>query len=277
MEDNEKKEQTLKANLSKFKHRIVVMSGKGGVGKSFIAVNLAYGLALQGKKVGLLDVDIHGPSLAKLMNIEGIPLPLNEAGDMPTPIKVLSNLCVLTVATLLPNDDSALIWRGPLKMVLIKQFFTDFDWEELDYLVVDCPPGTGDEPLSVIQILEKVDGIVIVTTPQDLALLDAKKSITFAEKMEVPILGLVENMKYFVCPHCNQVTNIFAGNKIEEMIFEKNIELLAELELDPNIGIASDKGKAYIYDYNKLPNAQKLMEAVLKIMDKVEANLNAQK
>lgn len=277
MEDNEKKEQTLKANLSKFKHRIVVMSGKGGVGKSFIAVNLAYGLALQGKKVGLLDVDIHGPSLAKLMNIEGIPLPLNEAGDMPTPIKVLSNLCVLTVATLLSNEDSALIWRGPLKMALIKQFFTDFDWEELDYLVVDCPPGTGDEPLSVIQILEKVDGIVIVTTPQDLALLDAKKSITFAEKMEVPILGLVENMKYFVCPHCNQVTNIFAGNKIEEIIFEKNIELLAELELDPNIGIASDKGKAYIYDYNKLPNAQKLMEAVLKIMDKVEANLNAQK
>lgn len=277
MEDNEKKEQTLKANLSKFKHRIVVMSGKGGVGKSFIAVNLAYGLALQGKKVGLLDVDIHGPSLAKLMNIEGIPLPLNEAGDMPTPIKVLSNLCVLTVATLLSSDDSALMWRGPLKMALIKQFFTDFDWEELDYLVVDCPPGTGDEPLSVIQILEKVDGIVIVTTPQDLALLDAKKSITFAEKMEVPILGLVENMKYFVCPHCNQVTNIFAGNKIEEIIFEKNIELLAELELDPNIGIASDKGKAYIYDYNKLPNAQKLMEAVLKILDKVEANLNAQK
>lgn len=272
MEDNEKKEQMLKSNLQKIKHRIVVMSGKGGVGKSFIAVNLAYGLALQGKKVGLLDVDIHGPSLAKLMNIEGIPLPLNKAGDMPTPIKVLSNLCVLTVATLLPKDDNALIWRGPLKMALIKQFFTDFEWEELDYLVVDCPPGTGDEPLSVIQILEKVDGTVMVTTPQDVALLDVKKSISFSEKMDVPILGIIENMKYFVCPHCNQITNIFAGNKIEELIFEKNIELLAELELDPNIGLSSDKGKAYIYDYNKLPNAQKLMEAVLKIMAKVETN-----
>ena len=270
MEDNEKKEQNLKANLQKIKHRIVVMSGKGGVGKSFIAVNLAYGLALQGKKVGLLDVDIHGPSLAKLMNIEGIPFPINEAGDMPTPIKVLSNLSVLTVATMLSEEDSALIWRGPLKMALIKQFFTDFEWEELDYVVVDCPPGTGDEPLSVIQTLEKVDGIVIVTTPQDLALLDAKKSITFAEKMGVPILGLVENIKYFVCSHCNQITNIFAGNKIEELIFEKNIDLLAELELDPNIGIASDKGKAYIYDYNKLPNAQKLVEAVSKIIAKIE-------
>ena len=153
MEDNEKKEQSLKANLQKIKHRIVVMSGKGGVGKSFIAVNLAYGLALQGKKVGLLDVDIHGPSLAKLMNIEGIPFPINQAGDMPMPVKVLSNLSVLTVATMLQAEDNALIWRGPLKMALIKQFFTDFEWEELDYLIVDCPPGTGDEPLSVIQTL----------------------------------------------------------------------------------------------------------------------------
>ena len=271
MEDNNKKEQNLKDNLSRIKHRIVVMSGKGGVGKSFIAVNLAYGLALQGKKVGLLDVDIHGPSLAKLMNIEGIPFSLNEAGDMPVPIKVLSNLSVLTVATMLTEESSALIWRGPLKMALIKQFFTDFQWEELDYLVVDCPPGTGDEALSIIQTLEKVDGTVVVTTPQDLALLDVKKSISFAEKMNVPILGIIENMKFFVCPHCNKSTEIFAGNKIGELIFEKNLDLLAELEIDPNIGIASDKGKAYIYDYNKLPNAQKLMTAVEKIIAKVEA------
>lgn len=270
MEDNEKKELTLKANLQKIKHRIVVMSGKGGVGKSFIAVNLAYGLAMQGKKVGILDVDIHGPSLAKLMNIEGIPFPSNEAGDMPTPIKVLSNLSVLTVATMLSKEDSALIWRGPLKMALIKQFFTDFEWEELDYLVVDCPPGTGDEPLSIIQTLEHVDGAVMVTTPQDVALIDVKKSVSFSEKMNVPILGIIENMKYFVCPHCKEITNIFPGNKIEELIFEKNLDLLAELELDPNIGIASDKGKPYIYDFNKLPNAQKLMDAVIKIIAKIE-------
>lgn len=270
MEDKEKKEQNLKANLSKFKHRIIVMSGKGGVGKSFVAVNLAYGLAMQGKKVGLLDVDIHGPSLAKLMNIEGIPFSLNQAGDMPTPIKVLSNLSVLTVATMLPRDDNAIIWRGPLKMALIKQFFTDFEWEELDYLVVDCPPGTGDEPLSIIQTLVRVDGSIMVTTPQDIAMIDVKKSISFSEKMEVPILGIVENMKYFVCPHCNEITNIFAGNQIDALIFEKGIDLLAELELDPSIGIASDRGQAYIYSHNKLPNAQKLMDMVTKVIAKVE-------
>ena len=270
MEDNRDKELQLKNNLKRIKHRIVVMSGKGGVGKSFVAVNLAYGLAMQGKKVGLLDADIHGPSLAKLMHIEGVQFPFDEASGLPTPIKVLSNLSVLTVATMLQNEDSALIWRGPMKMALIKQFFTDFEWEELDYLVVDCPPGTGDEPLSVIQTLGTVDGTVMVTTPQDVAMIDVKKSITFSEKMNVPILGIIENMKYFVCPKCGEQTAIFAGNKIEELIVEKGIDLLAELALDPNIGVASDQGKAYIYEYNKLPNAQKMMDAVTKVISKIE-------
>ena len=195
MEEN--KDAIIKANLDKIKHSIIVMSGKGGVGKSFVAVNLAYGLALQGKKVGLLDVDIHGPSIAKLTNIEGVPLPINEETGRPMPIKALSNLSVLTVASILSSEDSAIIWRGPMKMALIKQFFSDFDWEELDYLIVDCPPGTGDEPLSVIQTIGKMDGAVIVTTPQDLSVLDVKKSVDFALKMELPILGIVENMKYF--------------------------------------------------------------------------------
>lgn len=204
------------------------------------------------------------------MNIEGVALSFNKAGDMPTPIKVLSNLSVLTVATLLQDADSALIWRGPLKMALIKQFFTDFDWEELDYLIVDCPPGTGDEHLSIIQTLGNVDGSVLVTTPQDVALIDVVKSVSFSQKMDVPILGIVENMKYFVCPHCGKQTNIFSGNKLQELIFEKHLDLLAELEIDPNIGIASDNGKPYIFDYNKLPNAQKVMEAVNKILAKTE-------
>ncbi|MDD2332474.1 MAG: P-loop NTPase, partial [Candidatus Cloacimonetes bacterium] len=201
-------------------------------------------------------------------------LSYNAAGTMPTPIKVLSNLWVLTVASLLQDADSALIWRGPLKMALIKQFFTDFEWEELDYLVVDCPPGTGDEPLSIIQTLEQVDGTVMVTTPQDLALIDVKKSVSFSEKLNVPILGVVENMKYFVCPHCGKETAIFAGNQLEKLIFEKGLDLLAELELDPNIGAASDKGRPYIYDFNKLPNAQRLMDAVQKIVVKIENPVN---
>lgn len=269
MEDN--KDLQTKTNLDRITHRIMVMSGKGGVGKSFIAVNLAYGLALQGKTVGLLDADIHGPSIAKLTGIEGVPLPEHQQSGKPMPIMVLNNIHVLSVASMLSSENSALIWRGPLKMALIKQFFSDFEWPPLDYLIVDCPPGTGDEPLSVIQTLGKVDGAVIVTTPQDLALIDVRKSVSFAEQLKVPILGIIENMKYFVCPHCGEQTAIFQGNKLEVLIFEKSIDLLAELELDPNIGIASDKGRPYIYDFGKTTNAEILKTAVDRILAKVES------
>ncbi|MCB5245485.1 MAG: Mrp/NBP35 family ATP-binding protein [Candidatus Cloacimonetes bacterium] len=275
MEANQEKE--IQANLDKIHHRIVVLSGKGGVGKSFIATNLAYGLALQGKTVGLLDVDIHGPSIAKLTNIEGKPIPIDPISGKPTPIQVLSNLYVLTLASILKSDSAAVIWRGPMKLSLIRQFFSDFEWKELDYLIVDCPPGTGDEPLTVIQTLGKVDGMVIVTTPQDLALLDVKKTVDFAEKMNVPILGVVENMKYFRCPHCGQTTKIFNGNQLEELIFQHSLDLLAELEMDPDISKSADEGKPYIYFYNKKDSAKALMEAVYKIVKKVEGNDNPEK
>lgn len=268
MEEN--KDAFVQANLAKIKHRVIVMSGKGGVGKSFIAVNLAYGLAMQGKKVGLLDVDIHGPSIAKLTNIEGVPIPFNQETGRPTPIKALSNLSVLSIASLLKDEDSAVIWRGPMKMSLIKQFFSDFDWDELDYLIIDCPPGTGDEPLSIVQILGRLDGAVIVTTPQDIAILDVKKSVDFAHKLELPILGVIENMKYFRCPGCNEVTPIFKGDQLEQMIFEHSLDLLAALEIDPAIANSADEGKPYIYFYNKLPSAVALMEAVVQIMEKCE-------
>ncbi len=267
---DENKEKEIQANLARIKHRIIVMSGKGGVGKSFIATNLAYGLAMQGKKVGLLDVDFHGPSIAKLTGIEGVPIPVNPETGRPTPIKVLSNLSVLTLASILDSESSAVIWRGPLKMARIKQFFSDFDWEELDYLVVDCPPGTGDAPLSIIQTLGHVDGTVIVTTPQDLAILDVKKSVDFAEKMNVPILGIVENMKFFRCPHCQEKTAIYSGNNLDELVFEHSIDVLAEIEIDPAISISADAGKPYIYFNNKQPSAQALMDATVKIMEKVE-------
>ncbi|PKN74293.1 MAG: ATP-binding protein [Candidatus Cloacimonetes bacterium HGW-Cloacimonetes-2] len=269
MDEKELKEQTLKDNLARIKHRVVVMSGKGGVGKSFIAVNLAYALAMQGKKVGLLDADVHGPSLAKMTGTEGMEIPVTASG-MPGPIKVLSNLSVLSVASLLGDPDAALIWRGPLKMALIKQFFTDFDWEELDYLIVDCPPGTGDEPLSVFQTLEHTDGTVIVTTPQDVALLDVSRSITFAEKMNVQVLGIVENMKHFVCPHCGDSTDVFPGDKIGELLVERELDLLAELDLDPNIVKSADEGKPYVYFYNKLPNADKLAKMAARVAELVE-------
>ena len=263
------KDKQVEENLKKINHRIMVMSGKGGVGKSFVAVNLAYGLAMQGKTVGIIDADVHGPSVAKLTGIEGVKIPTSDSGK-PAPIEVLSNLYVLSVASLIASEDSALIWRGPLKMALIKQFFSDFDWPELDYLIVDLPPGTGDEPLSIVQTLGKIDGAVIVTTPQDLAILDVKKSVNFAQQLKVPILGFVENMKFFRCPKCGEATQIFPGKGIEKLIFDHQIDLLAELELDPNIVRSADEGKPFIYFYNKLPAAQALMEMTLKVMEKVE-------
>jgi len=271
--DNEHKSKQdiqVQANLDRIKHRIMVMSGKGGVGKSFVAVNLAYGLAMQGKTVGILDADIHGPSVAKLTGIEGVPIPIHQQCSKPMPIMALSNLHVLSVASMLSSDSSALIWRGPMKMALIKQFFSDFEWPPLDYLIVDCPPGTGDEPLSIVQTLGKLDGAVIVTTPQDVAILDVQKSVDFALKLELPILGVVENMKFFRCPHCGEKTPIFTGNKLEAMIFEHSLDLLAELEIDPNIATSADEGKPYIYFYNKLPAAEALQMAVQKLLAKTE-------
>ena len=268
-DEKELKEAQVKKNLDKIKHRIMVMSGKGGVGKSFVAVNLAYGLAMQGKTVGILDSDVHGPSMIKLTGTEGMGIPTAESG-MPAPIKVLSNLYVLSVASLISSEDAALIWRGPMKMALIKQFFSDFDWPELDYLIIDCPPGTGDEPLSIVQILGNVDGAVIVTTPQDIAILDVKKSVNFAQQLKVPILGVVENMKYFRCPDCGKATQIFSGRGLEKLIFDHQLDLLAELELDPNVVVSGDQGKPYIYFYNKMPSAQNLMEMVLKVLEKIE-------
>ena len=171
-----KEEIRIEANLNRIKHKLIVISGKGGVGKSTVAVNVAYGLASQGNKVGILDVDIHGPSIAKMLGIEGKKLHMKEQGEFPEPIKVNENLYALTIATLVENPDDPIIWRGPIKINVIKQFMQDIQWPELDYLIVDSPPGTGDEPLSVVQTLKKVDGSLIVSTPQDIALLDARKT-----------------------------------------------------------------------------------------------------
>jgi len=264
-----KEEIRIEANLDRIRHKLIVISGKGGVGKSTVAVNVAYGLALQGNKVGILDVDIHGPSIAKMLGIEGEKLQMNANEEFPEPIKVMENLYALTIATLVGNPDDPIIWRGPMKMGVIKQFMQDIRWPELDYLIVDSPPGTGDEPLSVVQILKNVDGSIIVSTPQDIALLDARKTIKFSQKMNVPILGIIENMSTFVCPHCGKKTDIFSGLGIEKAAKDFNIDVLGSIPIDVNIVKSGDTGKAFLKDNNTSTSAKEFQKIVSKISSKL--------
>ncbi len=265
-----KEEMRIEANLDRIKHKLIVISGKGGVGKSTVAVNVAYGLALQGHKVGILDVDIHGPSIAKMLGIEGEKLQMKAKGEFPEPIKVTENLYALTIATLVDSPDDPIIWRGPIKISVIKQFMQDIQWPQLDYLIVDSPPGTGDEPLSVVQTLKKVDGSIIVSTPQDIALLDARKTIKFSKKMDVPVLGIIENMSTFVCPHCGEKTDIFAGLGIEKAASDFNIDVLGKIPIDVNIVKSGDSGKAYLKNHETQASAKEFQKIISKIAAKMK-------
>ena len=227
--------------LSGINHKIVVLSGKGGVGKSTVAASIATKLAVEGHRVGILDVDIHGPSIPRIFGVKDQRPGMTDEEKM-IPVPMTDNLKLMSVGFLLPNDKEALIWRGPLKIGLIEQFFSDVDWGELDYLVVDCPPGTGDEPLSILQMIPDARGI-IVTTPQGLAVEDVQKSITFCKKMNLDLLGIVENMSTFQCPHCGEAIEIFPGKGGELMAKESGLPLLAKLPLNHTLMEASDDGK----------------------------------
>jgi ATP-binding protein involved in chromosome partitioning len=249
----------IKQNIKHIKHQMLVLSGKGGVGKSSIAVNLAVWLSMQGKKVGLLDVDIHGPSIPKLLNLEGSKLQGQK--DKIEPIFYSNTLKVISIGFLIQDENAALIWRGPMKHNVIKQFVSDVSWGGLDYLIVDCPPGTGDEPLSIVQLLGKADGAVIVTTPQQLAVTDVKKCITFCKQLSLPILGIIENMNGFVCPHCNRKTDIFVGDGGKQMARDFDVPFLGSIPIDSSMVPAADLGKPFIYYNSQSPTAQALNSA----------------
>ena len=190
------------------KHVIMVLSGKGGVGKSTVSVNLAYALSAHGKKVGLLDLDMHGPNVPKMLGIEDHKLAMMD--DRIEPVHVTGNLSVISMAFLLPDTSTPIIWRGPMKMAAIQQFLTEVNWGSLDYLVVDLPPGTGDEALTIAQLAPNVRGAVVVTTPQDVATMDARKSAKFIEKLGLPVIGIIENMSGMLCPTAASRSNSLA-------------------------------------------------------------------
>ncbi len=252
------------------RHQVVVLSGKGGVGKSTVAVNLATSLALAGKRVGLLDIDIHGPSIPKTLNLEGKTLQV--VGDAILPLEMTENLKVMSIGFMLRGNDDAVIWRGPRKYQMIKQFLKDVKWGNLDFLVIDCPPGTGDEPLAIVQLLECADGALIVTTPQEIALADVRKSISFCRTLDLPILGVVENMSGFVCPKCGERIDIFKSGGGEQMAKQMRVRFLGRIPIDPRVVDACDSGRPFMHLHLQSPAAiafEKISEAVLQIDENV--------
>jgi len=259
-------QEQIRQRVKQINHRILVLSGKGGVGKSTVAVNLAVSLALAGKKVGLLDIDIHGPSIPKILNLEGKTI--QAAGDVILPITMGENLKVMSIGFLLRGSRDAVIWRGPMKYQMIKQFLKDVDWGSLDFLVVDSPPGTGDEPLSIVQLLENADGAIIVTTPQEVALSDVRKCITFCGQLNLPVLGVLENMSGFVCPNCGQKIDIFSSGGGEQMSRQMNVPFLGRIPIDPQIVQACDSGRPFVYHYNRTETAkafEKILNPILEL------------
>ena len=240
MEGQKKQEEAIKKNLNQIKQILVVLSGKGGVGKSTVSTNLALTLAQQGNNVGLLDSDMHGPTIPTMLGLENTRI--MQSNDGLKPVQATENLKVLSMGFLIKNQDEAIIWRGPMKMGAIKQLIGDFNWGPLDYLIIDLPPGTGDEPLSIAQIIPKITGAIIVTTPQDVALVSVRKSITFVNKLKIPVIGIIENMSGFTCPHCGKKIDIFKTGGGKKAAEEFNIPFLGNIPLDPTIVETGDSG-----------------------------------
>jgi Mrp family chromosome partitioning ATPase len=257
--------QALTSRMCQIGHKILVLSGKGGVGKSTVAVNLAFSLANAGKRVGLLDIDIHGPSIPRLLGLG--PSAIQGRNDAMRPIDYNDKLGVMSIGFLLPDPDGAVIWRGPLKMSIIKQFLKDVEWGELDYLIIDSPPGTGDEPLSICQLIPEADGAIIVTTPQEIALADVRKSINFCKTVAMPILGVIENMSGFVCPHCGEVTEIFKSGGGEQMALEMGVAFLGSIPIDARVVEASDAGRPCVEELAGTGAAAAFERAIRPILE----------
>lgn len=258
----------LASRLCRIKHKIVVLSGKGGVGKSTVAVNLAMGLHLAGKKVGLLDVDIHGPSVPTMLGLEKSQV-LEGNGEL-VPVD-LNGMKVISLGFFLKDRDEAVIWRGPMKTGVITQFIRDVAWGDLDYLIVDSPPGTGDEPLSVCQTLEDADGAVIVTTPQKVAAVDVRKSISFCRQINLPVLGVIENMNGFVCPKCGELTAVFQSGGGKLMADDMGVPFLGSVPIDPRISEAGDSGVAFLQRYADSTTAELFQSLIIPVMEELEA------
>ena len=257
-------ERILQGRMKEIRYKFLVLSGKGGVGKSTVAANLAISLAREGKKVGLLDVDVHGPSIPKLLGLENSQL--GGVGQLIFPIETSYKLKVMSIGFLLRENTDAVIWRGPLKFNAIRQFLKDVAWGPLDYLVIDSPPGTGDEPLSVAQLVGSPAGAIIVTTPQDVAIADVRRCVSFCNKLSLPVVGIVENMSGLVCPKCGERIDLFKVDGGKSLASEMNVPFLGRIPIDPEIVTSGDAGKPFINNHAYSTAAQAFADVVRKIL-----------
>ncbi len=269
MENTEKSEYDLQTEridgrMAEISRKIVVMSGKGGVGKTTVAVNLAFALSEMGKKVGILDCDIHGPNVAKMLGVKDAEI-FSPDGVTMYPVTAKNGIEVMSLAFALPDPDDAVIWRGAMKMGVIRQFLGDTEWGALDYLIIDTPPGTGDEQLTVVQSIKDITGAIIVTTPQDVAILDSRRSVTFARKCGLPIIGVIENMSGLKCPQCGTEIPVFGKNGGRNMALEMNTPFLGAIPMEIDLMKSEDSGEEWIKDTTH-PSA----EALVAIADKLE-------
>jgi len=255
-------DQMISSTLSKIAYKIFVMSGKGGVGKSSIATNLAVALSVHGYKVGLLDVDIHGPSVPHLLGIKGL-LDIDR-GSILKPKQYNENLSVVSMESLLKDPDQAVLWRGPMKTNAIRQFIADVDWGELDFLVIDSPPGTGDEPMTVLKTVPEALSVV-VTTPQEISLADVRKAINFLQYAQANILGVVENMSGLICPYCQKEIDLFKKGGGKDLAAKYGLDFLGAIPLDPATVIAADIGKPVVLLEEDVP----AKAAFLKLADTI--------
>ncbi len=264
--DKGSKEELIQCRLMRIKHKLIVMSGKGGVGKSSVATYLALALAQKGYRVGLMDIDLHGPSIPKMLGLHGV---LNITADNKiVPHEYRPNLKVMSIESMLEDTDSAVIWRGPLKHGVIQQFLSDCDWGDLDFLVVDCPPGTGDEPLSIARLIPDAKA-VIVTTPQEVALADVRKSINFCRKVNLEMAGLIENMSGLHCPHCQEFIPIFRTGGGKVTAEKTRIPFLGALPFDPAVVEGGDAGKPVLEDEKETAFKKAVLDFAQAVLDRL--------
>ncbi len=253
------KEIRVQEALNRIKNKLLVFSGKGGVGKSTVAANLALALSERGLKVGLLDVDLHGPNLAKMLGAENKKVEIQD--EQIIPVKITDNLSLISMAFFLDKIDSPVVWRGPLKMKAIQQFLADVNWGDLDWLICDSPPGTGDEPLSVAHLIPAT-AAVIVTTPQEVSTLDSRKAVTFTQMLNLKLLGIIENMSGLLCPHCGEKIDLFKSGGGEHIAKEYDIPFLGRIPIEPHIVDSGDKGEPFI-THKKDSEAAKAFESIV--------------